>query len=69
MKNLFVYFCLLKILSLAIFFACFIRKSDDDEEAAEYLDNDTYSNLNNDEEYLYSIEVCFIISFRITDFE
>ena len=32
----------LKILSLAIFFACFIRKSNDDKEAAEYLDDETY---------------------------
>ncbi len=45
----------LKILSLAIFFACFIRMSDTDEEAAEYLDD----NTNDDEEYLHSIKVCF----------
>jgi hypothetical protein len=42
---------------LSIFFACFIRKSDHDEAAAEYLDEDPNVCLNNDEEYL----VCLII--------
>lgn len=49
----------LKILCLAIFFAFFCRKSDDDKEANGYLD-DNQINLDTDEEYFHSIEVCFI---------
>jgi hypothetical protein len=56
-----VIFSLLKILSLAIIFACFIRKSDNDKVAAEYLDDDVCFDLNDDEEYLHSIKVCFIV--------
>lgn len=40
---------------MAIFFACFIRKSDHDKEAAEYLDDNIELNLGDDEEYLQSI--------------
>ena len=43
----------IKILSLAIFFACFCRKSDDDKEAKEYLSEEQIE-LNDDEEYLHS---------------
>jgi hypothetical protein len=50
---------------MSIFFACFIRKSDVDKEAAEYLDDNF--NLDDDEEYLYSNKVCFIIFSRIID--
>jgi hypothetical protein len=56
-----VIFSVLKILSLAIIFACFIRKSDNDKEAAEYLDDDICFDLEEDEEYLHSIKVCFIM--------
>jgi hypothetical protein len=41
---------------LAIFFACFCRNSNEDKEADEYLD-DNQVDLDNDEEYLHSIEV------------
>jgi hypothetical protein len=56
---------LLKILCLAIFFAFFCRKSDDDKEANEYLDENQI-DLDNDEEYIHSTEVClffFLILF------
>lgn len=49
---------LLQILCLAIFFAFFCRKSNDDKEADEYLDENQI-NLDADEEYLHSIKVCF----------
>jgi len=49
----------IKILCLAIFFAFICRKSNDDEEANEYLDENTL-NLEKDEEYLHSTEVCFL---------
>ncbi len=39
---------------MALFFACFLRKADRDEEAAEYLDEDV--NVGADEEYLHSIK-------------
>ncbi|CAF4446123.1 unnamed protein product, partial [Adineta steineri] len=46
----------LKIIGLAIFFAFFCQKSSyDDKEANEYLDNNQL-NLDNDEEYLHSIQ-------------
>ena len=47
---------LLKIISLAIFFACFCQKSNDDKEANELLDNDQV-DLDADEEYLHSMKV------------
>ena len=47
-----------KILSMAMFFACFVRKSDKDEEAAEYLDDQVVFDLHDDEEYLSAIKVC-----------
>ncbi len=49
---------LFKILSLAIFFAFFCRKPDDDKEANEHLVEDKIE-LDNDEEYLHSTKVCF----------
>ena len=51
----------LKILSLAIFFSCFIQKSHHDEEAAEYLEDNLDLDLGDDEEYLQSNKVCLII--------
>jgi hypothetical protein len=48
---------LLKILCLAIFFAFFCRNSEDDKEAREYLIDDDF-DLDNNEEYLHSNEVC-----------
>jgi polycystin 1L2 len=42
----------MKILCLAIFFAFFCRKVNDDKEANEHLD-DNQLNLDNDEEYLH----------------
>ncbi|CAF3897839.1 unnamed protein product [Rotaria sordida] len=45
----------LKVLCLAIFFAFFFRNSNDDNEAKEYIDENQI-DLNNDEEYLHSIE-------------
>ncbi|CAF1677263.1 unnamed protein product, partial [Adineta ricciae] len=45
----------LKIISLAIFFACFCRKSNYDAEANELLD-DTQIGLEADEEYLHAME-------------
>ncbi len=47
----------IKILCLAIFFAFFCRKSDDDKEANEHLDENKI-DLDNDEEYLHSTKVC-----------
>jgi len=58
----------LKILSLAIFFSCFIRKSDNDKEAAEYLEDNFDLDLNGDEEYLQSNKVCFIIYLKLFQF-
>jgi hypothetical protein len=51
-------FFLFKILCLAIFFAFFCQKSSDDIEAHEHLDDNKF-NLEKDEDYLHSIEVCF----------
>jgi hypothetical protein len=45
---------------MAIFFAFFIRNSDKDKEAAEYLDNDNGLELGTDEEYLHFTEVCLL---------
>ncbi|UJR25703.1 hypothetical protein I4U23_007054 [Adineta vaga] len=45
----------LKIISLAILFACFCGKSNDDKEANEFLD-DNQIDLDYDEEYLHSME-------------
>jgi len=50
----------MKILCLSIFFAFFFRNSNDDKEAKEYID-DNRIDLNNDEEYLHSNKVCFVI--------
>ncbi len=50
----------LKIIGLAIFFACFCGKSDEDKEATEHLD-DNEMDLDNDEEYLHSTRVCLYI--------
>jgi hypothetical protein len=41
---------------LAILFALFIRTSDEDKEAAEFLDDDDF-DLSPNEEYLHSIKV------------
>lgn len=49
---------------MAIFFAFFMRKSDKDKEAAEYLDNDNDLQLNTDEDYLHPIEVRDFIQSR-----
>jgi hypothetical protein len=49
---------------LGIIFACFIRKRENDKEAAEYLDDDAYFDLNDDEEYLHSIKVCLHFVFE-----
>ncbi|UJR07107.1 hypothetical protein I4U23_011395 [Adineta vaga] len=43
----------LKLLILAIIFACFCRKLNEDKEALEYLDHDSLE-LNFDEEYLHT---------------
>jgi len=51
-----IVFVLLKIICLAILFACFCRNANEDTEANEYLD-DNQVDLDNDEEYLHSIEV------------
>ncbi|CAF4339360.1 unnamed protein product, partial [Adineta steineri] len=54
----------LKIISLAIFFACFCQKNSyDDKEANEYLDNNQL-NLDNDEEYLHSIQKKSLFTYR-----
>ncbi|CAF1454324.1 unnamed protein product [Rotaria sp. Silwood1] len=45
----------LKIISLAIFFAFFIRNINNDKQAAEFLDNDDFE-LTQNEEYLHSFE-------------
>ncbi len=58
----------MKVLSLAIFFSCFIRKSDNDKEAAEYLEDNFDLDLNDDEEYLQSNKVCFIIYLKLFQF-
>ena len=52
-------FLLLKIISLAIFFALVCRKANDDQEAEEFLD-DHQIDLENDEEYLHSLQGLFI---------
>jgi len=50
----------MKILCLAIFFAFFCRKSDDDKEAKEYIDENQI-DLDNNEEYLHSNKGCLFI--------
>ncbi|CAF3980133.1 unnamed protein product [Rotaria sp. Silwood2] len=45
----------IKIVCSAIFFACFLRNSNEDEETNEYID-DNRIDLNNNEDYLHSIE-------------
>lgn len=48
----------LKIITMAIFFACFCSKSNDEnKEANEWLD-DNCVDLNYDEQYLHKNEVC-----------
>ena len=51
-----MWFFLLKILCLAIFFAFFCRKSNEDQEAKELFDEGQL-DLGNDEEYLHSLQV------------
>ncbi|CAF4239490.1 unnamed protein product, partial [Adineta steineri] len=53
----------IKILSLAIIFACFCRRSNDDYEANEFLDNNQV-DLNNDEEYLHSTKKRSLFTYR-----
>ncbi|CAF4320428.1 unnamed protein product, partial [Adineta steineri] len=53
----------LKIISLAIFFAFFCRKPNDDKEANEYLNDDQFT-LDEDEEYLHSIKDKFLFIYR-----
>ena len=55
----------MKILVLAVFFACFCRKSDDDKQAKEHLDDDPI-DLDDDEEYLHSKPKPFFIYRRPT---
>ncbi|CAF1416666.1 unnamed protein product [Rotaria sordida] len=45
----------IKIICLAIFFACFCRNMNDDKETSEYID-DNEIDLDNDEDYFHSIE-------------
>ena len=55
----------IKILCLAIFFAFFCRKPNDDKEANEYLD-EKQIELDNDEEYLHTTKVyLFFFNFII----
>jgi hypothetical protein len=46
------------VISLAIIFAFFIRNTDKDKEAAEFIDEDQIEFDNDDEDYLHSIQVC-----------
>jgi hypothetical protein len=55
-----IVFVSLKIICLSILFACFCRNANEDKEANEYLD-DNQVDLDNDEEYLHSIEVCLVL--------
>ena len=53
-----------------MFFAFFIRKSDRDQEAAEFIDDDQLELNSHDEEYLHSIKVCPLIrSLFFSEFE
>ncbi|CAF4382969.1 unnamed protein product, partial [Adineta steineri] len=54
----------LKIVCLAIFFAFFCHKSNDDKEANEYLDDDDQFDLNDNQEYLHSIKVNSLFLYR-----
>ncbi len=49
------------MIGLTIFFAFFIRNTNDDKEVTGYLDDDL--GLENDEEYLHSIEVSLFFEF------
>jgi hypothetical protein len=51
----------LKIIALAIFFACFCAKPNDDKEANEFLD-DLPVDLDHDEEYLHVSVLSIIFS-------
>ncbi|CAF1401522.1 unnamed protein product [Adineta steineri] len=57
----------LKIVALAIFFAFFIRKSDKDNEEAEYLDDNDDFDLNHNEEYIHSRESPFTYRSQISN--
>ena len=48
---------------MAIFFACFCRKSNDDKEAHEFLHEDKI-NLDNDEEYLHITDDKSLFTYR-----
>ncbi|CAF4725311.1 unnamed protein product, partial [Rotaria magnacalcarata] len=48
------------IIILTLLFAVFIRHKNEDEQAAEFIDDDNIE-LNDDEEYLHSIQVCLSI--------
>ncbi|CAF1362531.1 unnamed protein product [Adineta ricciae] len=50
----------LKILCLAIVFACFYQKSNEDKEAIEYL----HDTLDNDDEYLHSMNEKSLFTYR-----
>ncbi len=56
----------LQIICLAIFVAFFCRKSDEDTEANEYLD-DTQYDLENDEEYLHLTQVSSLMDSDIKE--
>ncbi|CAF1313923.1 unnamed protein product [Adineta ricciae] len=47
-----------KIIGLAIIFALFIRNTNKDQQAAEFIDDDNedHPHLNNDEQYLHSLD-------------
>ncbi|UJR18699.1 hypothetical protein I4U23_005606 [Adineta vaga] len=53
----------LKIISLAILFACFCKESNDDKEANELLD-DNQIGLDADEEYLHTIKKKSLFTYR-----
>ena len=42
---------------MVFFFACFMRRSDKDKQASEYLQNSEPAHLAEDEEYLHSMQV------------
>jgi hypothetical protein len=45
---------------VALFFAFFFRNSNNDKEASEYIDENQI-DLEDDEDYLHSSQVCFLI--------
>lgn len=57
-----------KLYVMSIFFSFFFQNSNDDKEGNDYLDNNQIDLNNNNEEYIYSIEVCLFFCSSLPSF-